>query len=403
MHKRKKLGGGIEWTGKTRWNPLVGCSKVTQACKHCYAIEVAVGNVRRFQALVEARLYEHTLTWKQLMALATVRASVDGGGWSRRAALAWHKLADPLLWSKPRLVFPNSMSDLLHESLDDDTVLGLYGIMAYATKHTFQALTKRPERLAKLTWQLQSREWGSTCTSASRLHHYARALLEGAPAAVHATVMDVEVPGLTSLVRESLAAAGRDAVQRDVDRALMALDAAHAELGGWRGFQGENIWWGTSVGSHEDLERFWPPLARAHVAHRWLSIEPLLGEVRLRRVVVDHPIQDPWLPLTTRQIELDALSRGIPSGVQVEWVVVGGESVQPGQTPRPMPIAAAERIIADCQAAGVPVFFKQMGKQTIDASGLVQIGERAKGVPYEDAPDHLKVRELPAAFLRYER
>lgn len=385
--RKKKLGGGIEWTGKTRWNPLVGCSKVTQPCKNCYAIEVATGNARRFAALVQARLADGKLTWKQLAALATVQASVDGSGWSRRAVVAWHKLAAPLLWTKPRLVFPNSMSDLMHESLDDETVLGLCGIMAHAREHTFQALTKRPERLALLSRRgLGLANW-----------LLAYRLLERAPTEAHRQIMSLEVPGLSSAAQEAFADEARAAVQRDVDRAKDKLQAMRVA--------GDNVWWGTSVGSHEDLERFWPHLAAAHVSHRWLSIEPLLGEVRLGEVHVVLSTRQARTvsTLTSRQGTGCDQAQWPPAFRRVEWVVVGGESVQPGQTARPMPIAAAERIIADCQAAGVPVFFKQMGKETIDASGLVQIGERAKGVPYESAPDHLKVRQLPEAFLRYER
>lgn len=375
MTRKKKLGGGIEWTGKTRWNPLVGCSKVTQACKNCYAI--ATGNARRFEGLVQARLANGKLTWKQLAALATVRASVDGSGWSRQAVIAWHKLAAPLLWTKPRLVFPNSMSDLMHESLSDDEVVGLCGIMAHARQHTFQALTKRPERLARLSVV------GLTGWFA------AFRLLDRAPVEVYRLLMSVAVPGLDEATREAFAREGRDAVERDVARAQALLIPA--------GASGDNVWWGTSVGSHEDLERFWPHLARANVAHRWLSIEPLIGEVRLRDVDVE---------LASGSWGVDTLTSRLGPTVRtrhIEWVVVGGESIQPGQTARPMPLAAAERIIRDCQAAGVPVFFKQMGKETVGASGLVQIGERAKGVPYEDAPDYLKVRQLPEAFLQYER
>jgi protein gp37 len=112
----------IEWTEMT-WNPVTGCIKISQGCKHCYAERMA----KRLNAMGSARY-------------------VNGF-----APTLHHDLIDvPRRWKKPRVVFVNSMSDLFQEDVPLDFIQAVFRTMVECPQHTFQILTKRSERLAKL-------------------------------------------------------------------------------------------------------------------------------------------------------------------------------------------------------------------------------------------------------------
>jgi protein gp37 len=110
----------IEWTDAT-WNPVRGCSKISQGCKHCYAETFA----ERFRG-VKNHPYER--------------------GFDLR--LVPEKLAEPLRWQQPRKIFVNSMSDLFHEKVPDSYIEQVIAVMLEASWHVYQVLTKRAERLA---------------------------------------------------------------------------------------------------------------------------------------------------------------------------------------------------------------------------------------------------------------
>jgi len=112
----------IEWTDAT-WNPVRGCTKISPGCKHCYAETFA----ERFRG-VKGHPYEQ--------------------GFDVR--LVPEKLAEPLRWRTPRMIFANSMSDLFHDLVPDDYIVAVARVMATAKWHTYQVLTKRAERLRRL-------------------------------------------------------------------------------------------------------------------------------------------------------------------------------------------------------------------------------------------------------------
>lgn len=118
----------IEWTEMT-WNPVTGCTKISQGCKNCYAERMA----------------------KRLKAMGSARYR-DGF----RVTLHPDLLDVPRRWKKPRTVFVNSMSDLFHEDIPDEYIERVFATMQACAQHTFQVLTKRAERLAdlgaRLTW-----------------------------------------------------------------------------------------------------------------------------------------------------------------------------------------------------------------------------------------------------------
>jgi len=131
----------IEWTDAT-WNPVRGCTKISPGCKHCYAEAFA----ERFRD-VPGHPYEM--------------------GFDLR--LVPEKLEEPLKWSRPRLVFVNSMSDLFHPGVPDEYIIKVAAVMKAATWHTFQVLTKRSVRMrellnSKLQFAAQSEHiwWGTS-------------------------------------------------------------------------------------------------------------------------------------------------------------------------------------------------------------------------------------------------
>ena len=130
----------IEWTDVT-WNPVRGCSRVSEGCKNCYAERIAVRFSHKgapYEGFADVSR-RHSETGR---ATTGVR-----GHWTGRVELIPEKLDEPLHWRKPRRVFVNSMSDLFHERLRDHEIARVFGVMAAAQAHTFQVLTKRPERM----------------------------------------------------------------------------------------------------------------------------------------------------------------------------------------------------------------------------------------------------------------
>jgi protein gp37 len=118
---------GIEWTEST-WNPLTGCTKISPGCKHCYAERMAY----------------------RLKAMGQVN-------YANGFELTLHEavLEKPLGWKKPQMIFVNSMSDLFHKDVPVDFVLKAFDVMKRAHWHQFQVLTKRADRLAELSPQLE--------------------------------------------------------------------------------------------------------------------------------------------------------------------------------------------------------------------------------------------------------
>lgn len=116
------LGTSIEWTDAT-WNPVRGCTKVSPGCKHCYAATFA----ERFRG-VPGHPYEQ--------------------GFDLR--IVPEKLAEPLKWMSPKMIFVNSMSDLFQDGIPDEYIEAVARVMVKADWHTYQVLTKRSTRMAEL-------------------------------------------------------------------------------------------------------------------------------------------------------------------------------------------------------------------------------------------------------------
>jgi protein gp37 len=130
----------IEWTDAT-WNPIRGCSRVSEGCRNCYAEKIAA----RFSCPGQA-----------FEGLAQMK---DGEArWTGKIAVAEDALDQPLHWRSPRRIFVNSMSDLFHDGVSAEALSHIFEVMLECPKHTFQILTKRPER-AKRWFDIAEQEW----------------------------------------------------------------------------------------------------------------------------------------------------------------------------------------------------------------------------------------------------
>ncbi len=199
------------------------------------------------------------------------------------------KLTLPLTWHKPRRVFVNSMSDLFHKDVPDEYIARVWTVMAATPQHTYQLLTKRHGRMRSVVRRLAWR----TPTMKERAH------------------------GVSGSIAY---------VQSD--------ESLNDHLG--RPQVLPNVWLGVSVEDQDRANLRIPALIDTPAAVRWLSCEPLLGPVDLRRT------------------DKDALVDG-----GIDWVVVGGES---GHGARPMAPHWARDLRDQCTSAGVPFFFKQWGE-----------------------------------------
>jgi protein gp37 len=315
----------IEWTDAT-WNPVRGCTRVSEGCRHCYAEGVAA----RFSGPGQA--YE-----------GLADRSRPGSKWTGKVILVDHLLTLPLTWRKSRRIFVNSMSDLFHEALGDDQIDRVFAVMALARQHTLQVLTKRPDRM---------RDYLSNPMVLARI---ARAI--------------ARVTAKGTLAQMAL---GREIV-------------AGFETG--ETWPLRNVWLGVSVEDQKAADERIPYLLAMPAALRFLSCEPLLGPLDLTRVgygVHDdfkdcggHP--DPHFPVDSVGIGYTDALRGeywggtrIPDGSEpkegwergytlprLDWVIAGGES---GPGARPMHPDWIRSLRDQCQAAGVPFFFKQWGE-----------------------------------------
>jgi len=151
------LGTSIEWTDAT-WNPVTGCTKISPGCKHCYAERMS----RRLVAMGQPR-YRNGFK-------VTLQPDV---------------LELPLKWRLPRTIFVNSMSDLFHHDIPESYIKKCFDVMQQASQHTFQVLTKRPERAAEMSRKLP---WAANIwmgTSIENQDYVSRAhLLAKVPAAI---------------------------------------------------------------------------------------------------------------------------------------------------------------------------------------------------------------------------
>lgn len=135
------VGSSIEWTQAT-WNPVAGCTPVSPGCLNCYAARMAL----RLERMGTGGLGKYAGTAKRSRSGRPVfsgRVNLDEGA-----------LDLPRRWRLGRIVFVNSMSDLFHDAVPASFIQRVFDVMGGCPQHTFQVLTKRPERVVELKDEL---------------------------------------------------------------------------------------------------------------------------------------------------------------------------------------------------------------------------------------------------------
>lgn len=144
----------IEWAQET-WNPITGCSPISEGCEHCYAARMA----KRLRGRCG---YDRALPFK----------------------VTFHEdqLAKPYFWKKPRMIFVCSMGDLFHKDVHSDWIDDVFTVMKLASHHIFLILTKRPERmkeyLSNAPWNLPNVWLGVTAENQQRADERIPVLLD---------------------------------------------------------------------------------------------------------------------------------------------------------------------------------------------------------------------------------
>lgn len=332
---------GIQWSDAT-WNPVTGCTKVSQGCKNCYAEGVAE---RFWEDQYEPIVCPRCAGSEQ----PNVCRLCDGRGEIPRrfTDVMCHedRLDQPLRWKRPRRIFVNSMSDLFHEDVPDGFIAQVFAVMAAASQHTFQVLTKRPERMKRLV------------------------------------------------------SSGPDAITVEWD--ILAERRYGHDCGR---YPLPNVHLGVSVEDQATADERIPLLLDTPAALRFVSYEPALAGVDLdrwvfnRRKSIRHAM---YGPMACNEEQADAIVDPV-----LDWIIVGGES---GPKARPFDLAWARQTVKQCRAAGVPVFVKQLGARPVDDvkggpigsgnAGIwrnVQLRKR-KGDDPSEWPEDLRVQEFPDA------
>ena len=282
----------IEWTDAT-WTPVRGCTRVSEGCRNCYAEVMAA----RFS---DPGQWGHGLAKR-----VTLPDGTKDHRWTGKIELVESALTLPMRWKKPRMIFVNSTSDLFHEDVPFEYIDRVFAVMAMCPQHTFQILTKRPERMRAYQHRLESNG-----------HHPAMDL-----AACMAMTGIWNTPAL--------------------DLRIWPLP---------------NVWLGVSVEDQTTADRRIPHLLGTPAAVRFISAEPLLGPVNLTRIF-DHEREASINALDGIMYTSPRDDDGSPIN-RLDLVIVGGES---GPGARPMHPDWARDLRDQCHAAGVAFFMKQWG------------------------------------------
>jgi protein gp37 len=146
----------IEWTDAT-WNPVAGCTILTAGCTNCYAMRMAA----RLEAMGQEKYAGLT------------RKSGGRAKWTGKLYLDWKSLSIPATWTKPRRVFVNSMSDLFHGDVPMEFIEAVWRVMEETPRHTYQILTKRPDRMKEIVPALRKlpNVWLGTSVEDGRVLH----------------------------------------------------------------------------------------------------------------------------------------------------------------------------------------------------------------------------------------
>jgi len=281
------------YKGET-WNPIIGCSKCSPGCQHCYAERMA---------------FRQT----QMRAGCEYCDVVDPvtHGWNGKTAFVESALEKPLHWKSPRVIFVCSMSDVFHESVPFEWVDRIFDKAVLTPQHKYLLLTKRPERMAE--YHISRNEYGIA----------------------------------------------------------------------------ENVGIGVTVCNQAEADAKIPVLLSISAAMRFVSIEPMLGEIDLDFGENMEDYEDSGVGMTPCGVGGIWHQHPLFNGRcrrNLDWVIVGGES---GHNARPLHPDWVRKIQRQCEDASVPFFFKQWGEYypvgnwkdgvLYDFVGMERIGKTAAG------------------------
>jgi len=274
----------------------------------------------------------------------------------------------PLRWKKPRRCFVNSMADLFHRDVPFDFIDKVFAVMALCPQHIFQILTKRADRMEE--WFREKgridppQEDGNPFFETR--HH---------------------VIGAMRLLGE------RNPAILDI---LKSLD------GKYMAWPLPNVWIGTSTENQEQADNRIPHLLRCPAVVRFLSCEPLLGEIDLRKFLFSccdacdgaggyYPEWDPEGEEDCSRCDGSGVNENFPLE-DLHWVIAGGES---GPGARPCTIGHIRRIVQECSTAEVPVFVKQIGDKPVNREGEAHPAKATKGGDPAEWPEDIRVQLYP--------
>lgn len=311
----------IEWTDAT-WNVITGCSVVSPGCTNCYAMKLA-----------GTRLKHHE-SRKGL----TMRTKA-GPVWTGEVRFNGQWLTQPLTWKRPRRIFVCAHGDLFADGVKDEWLDRIFAIMALCPQHTFQVLTKRPERMREYLTNDRRDAWAEANARGSLplTYHEVEAWLSSKATTEHKWLYDAQ-------------------------RVSWPLP---------------NVWLGVSVEDQRRADERIPVLLDTPATLRWISAEPLLGPIDLMSILggtqwmggqrgcdgthrhdgragqVIHGTLHQSDPRQPHHHHDERCRTGLG------WIVAGGES---GPNARPMHPDWARDLRDQCAAAEVPFNFKQWGE-----------------------------------------
>lgn len=319
----------IEWTGRSDWNPVRGCSRKSEGCRNCYA------------EIMAAR-FSDPGQWGHGFAHIVDMGQGRDHRWTGKVELVRDRLLLPLGWKKPTMVFPSSTSDIFHESLTDDEIDQIFAVMALCPHLTFQPLTKRSARMRKYMSD------------------------PATPRRIARAVLDMAIADPRLLNRQSWPVIS----EGDID------DPSDVSVA----WPLRNVWLGVSVEDQTRADERIPDLLATPAVVRWISAEPLLGPVDLGAITSDG-----WV--------IKALKGEIyrPYGAtwgaypKIDWVVVGGES-GPDARGSIAEVETNMRSLRDqCADACTPFFGKQGFKKHPLPHDLM-VREFPRGVQHDGYP-----------------
>ena len=274
----------IEWctnpdgTKGETWNPITGCTQISEGCQNCYAKRMA----NRLKG----------------------RCGYDADN-PFNVTLHPERLDEPLRWKKPRRIFVCSMGDLFHPEVRSDFIEVMFGIMSFLPQHTFLVLTKRP-------WQAEA------------------------------------------FFRNRTLAQCRQQIYWYFDDGVGPTEEeVESSCGAW---PLPNVWIGVTCETQARADERIPILLQIPAAVRYVSVEPMLGPIKLEHYFPEYDYRPTY--------EYFRIAYGLDSNKPVivrsglDWVICGGET---GPGARPMHPDWVRSLRDQCQAVGIPFFFKSWG------------------------------------------